>query len=193
MMFKWRNMRALVFLAAVILGISSGLVYLSVPRPGSRMVEYGGFSIYTPSLVGQEVSLDQAQASVPFKINLPTNIGAFVQLRLVKPPEADREMVIAIYATKKPSSSTPISDLDKDAIVLTECRNLMTLQESVQNILDIINSTKNDVGGGAQVAVTINGYLGCAGGNVAHVVTWYTETTEYRLEANVNYPLQQLI
>ncbi len=114
-------------------------------------------------------------------------MGEFADLRL-------REgFVYIIYATNKPSSDATLSDvMDQNGIVLLEMANMMTLQDSAQNIRDAIDSTKNDEGGGLHL-VTINGHSGCAGGNLWHEVTWFTETAEYHMIANVDYPLQQLV
>jgi hypothetical protein len=140
--------------------------------------------------VGQEVSLEQAQARVPFKIRLPTNIGNFVELRL----EDEIDRVLIVYAASKPSDHATIDDvLNQNGIVLLLLPNEMTLQDATQNILDGINSLNtNSLGSNAQ-QVSINGYVGCAAGNVKHCVDWYTETTYYRLMANVDYPLQKLV
>jgi hypothetical protein len=139
---------------------------------------------------GQEVSLDQAQAHVPYKIRLPANMGTFVEIRLLD--EIDR--VIIVYAAEKPSNRTTVDDvLNQNGIVLLELPNDMTLQEAAQNILAGIDSVNANTPGNYAQQVSINGYVGEAGGNVRHCLSWYTETTYYRLIANVNCPLQQLV
>ena len=186
-------MRILVLFAAVILGISSGFIYLSVPRPTSRVVENGAFSIAMPSVVGQEVSFAQAQASVSFKISLPTSMGTPVEIKLDLPPHSNPERVCIIYAAHKPSNDATTNDvLDQEGIILYEEPKLVTLQNASQTIRAAINTTKNDPGGGLH-EVSINGYVGCAGGTFSNCVTWYTETTFYELVANFNHPMQQLI
>jgi hypothetical protein len=178
--------------------VSSILYFVAFPLTIHTQVNQTntGFLFYAGPIPGQEVSLDQAQASVSFKINLPTNIGTFVELKLLQPPQTlpGQEALYIIYATSKPSNNATIDDVvNQNGIILVENHNLMTMQDSVQNILDAINSTKHDVGGGLQ-KVIINGYVGCAGGNLdVREVSWYTETTEYHLIANINYPLQQLV
>jgi len=177
-MLKWKNIRIFVLLATIILGTSSTLIYLSVLRPTT------GFHPYEPPIPGQEISFDQAQASVPLKIKMPTNMGTFVQLKLLQPPQTDTEGVYIIYAAHKPSGDATFSDVEnQNGIILMEFTNHMT-----QNVRAAIDSTD----GGLQ-EVNINGYVGCAGGNVAHCVDWYTETTYYRLMANIKVPLQQLV
>jgi len=185
--------RIFVLLAIIILGILSTVVYLSVLGPTASQPETIGFHPYETPIPGQEVSLDQAQASVPFKIKMPTDMGTFVLLKRLQPPEADSEAVYIIYAVHKPSKDATFDDvINQNGIILMEFTNDMTLQNSAKNIRAAIDSTKNDPGGGLQ-EVSINGYVGCAGGNVAHCVDWYTETNYYRLMANVKVPLQQLI
>ena len=132
----------------------------------------------------------QAQAWVSFKVRLPTSIGNFVQLRL----DTETGLLEAIYAHDKPSNDATIDDvINQNGIIFMECPSGMTLHDGSQSILAAIDSTKDDPGGGLQ-QVNINGYVGCAGGNLdEHGVTWCTETTECRLIANVNYPLQQLV
>jgi len=192
---KWKNFRAFVLFAAVILGVSSFFIYLSIPKGPSEAWETASLPYFGP-IPGEEVSLEKAQASVGFKINLPMNLGTFVELKLLQPPQTlpGYETLYIVYAASKPSSDATVSDVgNQNGIILVENHNLMTLQDSVQNILDAINSTRNDPGGGLQ-KVTINGYVGCAGGNLdVHEVSWYTETTEYHLIANITYPLQQLV
>src|SRR3989304_2185011 len=183
MKLKWKNIRTFVLVATVILGMSSTLVYLSVLRPTASQPQTTGFHPYQTPIPGQEVSLDQAQASVPFKIKLPTNLGNFLQLNLLQPPEADSEGVYIIYAAHKPSKDANFDDvINQDGIILMEFPNGMTLQNSAKNIRAAIDTTKNDPGGGLK-EVSINGYVGYAGGNVAHCVDWYTATIYYRLMA----------
>jgi len=184
-------MRILVLLIVVILGMSSVFVYLSVVRPTPSEAEKAGLfpAQYFMPITGQEVPLDQASASVPFKIRLPTNLGSFVQLKL----NTGTGSINIIYAAVKLPSDASLSDvLDQNGILLFEEPNEMTLENSALNIRAAINSTKIDPGSALQ-EVNINGYVGCAGGNVEHCVSWYTETTYYRLTANIKYPLQQLV
>jgi hypothetical protein len=172
-------------LLATILGILT--ILLSSMKSTSYVSDSPVFFPTFPPIGGQEVSFTQAQASVPFKINMPSTLGNFVQLKL------EKENLMIIYAPSKPSPDANIFDIiGQNGIALLETPNTMTSQLSDQNIKDAINATKNDVGGGLQ-PVNINGHLGCAGGNVEHTVTWYTQTTRYELIASTNYPLQQLI
>lgn len=197
MTLKWKHVRTFVLLAAMILGMSSIFIYLSVLRPTPSEAEKTGFwapAIFFEPIPGQEVSLDQAQASVPFKINLPTNMETPVQ-KILLPPQSDTPSVYIIYAVKL-SSDASISDvLDQNGIILLEMSisgAYGTLQRADANFRALINETKDYPGGGHQ-PVTINGYFGYAGGNVEHCVGWATETTYYELLANKNYPLQQLV
>jgi hypothetical protein len=178
--------------------VSSILYFIAFPLTIHTQVNQTntGFLFHMGPIPGQEVSLDQAQASVSFKINLPTNIGTFVELKLSQPPQTlpGQETLFVIYATSKPSNNATIDDVvNQNGIIFGEWASGMTLQEGYQNILAAIDSTKNDSGGGLQL-VNINRYVGCAGGNLdVHEVSWYTETTECHLIANINYPLQQLV
>jgi hypothetical protein len=189
MVLKWKNIRIFVLMGAAILGMSSVFMYLSALRPTTGEAGETGFKPLPLPIEGQEVSLEQAQASVPFKIRLPTNMGTFVQLKLVQWPETMKECpaVFVIYAAKKPSSVASIDDvINEDGIILFEEPAGETLELAENSIRATIEST------GGQ-SVNINGYLGCAGGNIRHCVGWYTETTYCRLTANSNYPLQQLV
>jgi hypothetical protein len=190
-MLKWKNMRSVVLLATVILGLSSVFVYLSVRRatPGE-----GEKSVFTPleyPIPGGEVSLDEAQASLPFKITLPTNLGPFIQLRLHR----ETSFLAIIYAAAKPPSDASHEDVcDQNGIILYEAplsEAFGTLEFAENNYKAMIETDKNILGG--VQPVTINGYFGCAGGNVEHCVTWCTETTYYSLSASNKRPLQQLI
>ena len=143
---------------------------------------------YCP-LAGQEVSLAQAQAAVPFKIKLPTSLGQFTVMKF----EEELNATTIVFSSEKPADDADFFDImQTDAIVLFELPNTMTLKDSKQNTLDAISSTRNDVGGGLQ-PVEINGYFGCAGGNIYHTVTWYTETTYYQLATSLKLPLPQLV
>jgi hypothetical protein len=76
----------------MILGMSSVFIYLSVrgSTPGGAVK-----SLLDPEMpiLGQEVSLGQAQASVPFKISLPKNMGTLVEIKVLLPPDSIPERV----------------------------------------------------------------------------------------------------
>ncbi len=187
MRLKWKSIRVVVLLATVILGMSTVFIYLSVTgrTSGDEAKAVSQFFVPPMALWGQEASLDQAQAWMPFKIRLPTNLGNFAELRI------DRSIngVLVVYAADKPSNDATVEDvLDQDGIIFLELPNTMTLQDAAQNTRDAINATD-----GRLQPVDINGYFGAAGGNVWHCVSWYAETTYYRLIANIDFPLQQLI
>jgi hypothetical protein len=189
MTLNWKNVRTVVLLATVILGMSSVFIYLSVSRPISRK------SFLEPEwpIEGQEVSFTQAQASVTFKIGLPTNMGTPAEIKLELPPHSIPERVYIIYAANKPSKDATTNDvLDQDGIILFEAPHLTTLNDATLNILAAINSTKFQGADGLK-EVNINGYVGCTGGTFSNCVTWCTETTFYELTANFNHPMQQLI
>lgn len=184
-------MRAVVLLATVILGLSSVFVYLSVRRATLGEAENAGFVPFALPLPGEEVSFDEAQASLPFKIRLPTNLGAFVQLRLHR----ETDLLLIIYAAAKPSSDATEDDVyDQNGIILYEgsLSEAFGTLEFAENSFKIRIDTDKNLPGASQ-PVTINGYFGCAGGNVLHCVDWCTETTSYRLSASNKRPLQQLI
>lgn len=201
MMLRSKNVKVFLFLTSLILGISGIFVYQGIVRPSPSGAEKTDFmsaphSYFMP-IPGREVSIDDAQASVPFKISLPKNMGDFVQLKLSLPPQTGSPTVFVIYATCKLPSNASIPDvLDNDGVILTEFSIPMTegtLQDAENNFRAAIDSTKDYANGGNLQPVTINRYFGCAGGNVGHGVMWATETTYYQLTANSNYPLQQLI
>ena len=197
--------RAKTVLATMTLIAASLTVYFSVylktyaTALTPREAEKTGLvpSPYFMPIPGQEVSLSQAQASAPFKIRLPTNTGSFVQLKQDIEPEANISHVYIIYAADKLSSNASIPEvLDHNGIILFEAPISAyggTLQSAESNFRAVINDTKDYPDGGNLQPVTINGYFGCVGGNIAHGVNWATETTYYQLMANKNYPLQQLV
>lgn len=177
-----RTLLVLLSLSIMILFMLVAYFNSSSPRNSDEL----GFMPYFP-LAGKEVSLAQAQAVAPFKISMPTKMGPFIQIR------SEGEVVIIIYGSVKPSDADTIQSLtSQKSVILIENPNTKTLQMASETIRDSIDATKNDVGGGLQ-PVTINGYFGCAGGNIGHAVRWFTETTEYELIAGIDYPLQQLI
>jgi hypothetical protein len=180
----------------IILIAASVLVTIILITPRHSEAERTGMvpSLYFMPIPGREVSLDQAQASAPFKIRLPTSAGSFVQLKQYIEPEANMSNVYIIYAADKLSSNASIPEvLDHNGIILFEAANQVPVQFAESNFRAAINDTKDYPDGGNLQPVTINGYFGCVGGNIAHGVNWATETTYYQLIANKNYPLQQLI
>lgn len=194
-MLKWKRIRHVALLAAVILGISSIFVYVSVQKTANNS-SFSHFSSipsgYFDPLGGQVVSLAEAQASVPFKIHLPTYTGgrdSFVQVKLF---ELTVYVIYAAYAL--PSDASRLDILDYDAILLMESPVSLgygTLQDAEKNFrafLDQYQAIDQSL-----CQVSINGYFGTAGGNVAHCVQWATETTYYRLTVNKNCPLHQLV
>jgi len=191
-MLKWKNMRIFVLLIAMILGLSSVFIYLSIRGSMPSEAEKTGLfpAQYFQPIAGQEVSFDQAQASVPFKINMPTKMEIFVQLKL------NGDAVKIICAAVKLSSDASYFDvLNQNGIILYEAplsETYGTLQFAENNLRAIIDSTKDYSDGGLK-PVTVNGYFGCVGGNVEHCVTWCTETTYYQLTASNKYPLQELV
>jgi hypothetical protein len=180
MKLKWKSVRIFVLLAAMILGMSGIFIYLNIPRStSSEAVFYP-----TQPMPGQESSLDQAQASVSFKIGLPPKMGNFVQLRLDK----EGGFVWIIYATDKPSDSNTVEDvIGQNGVMLFEASMPETLQIEDNNFRASVMGVPD------LQLVTVNGYLGVAGGNIEHCVSWCTEKIYYRLTASVNYPLPQLV
>jgi hypothetical protein len=173
-------------------------IYLKAYAPASTPngAQNAGYSpmlspqFFVP-LIGQDVSLAQAQASVPFKIQLPANTrgrGDVVQVKLYQ------SAVFIVFAANKLPSNASRADIylfNNNGTLLTE-DSLSQAYGSLQNMENIQKAVIKQNGGQTQ-AITINGYFGTAGGNIARCVVWGTETTCYRLEANLNCPLQQLI
>jgi hypothetical protein len=194
--------RAKTVLTTMILITASLTVYFSIYlktyalTPTPTGAENSGYSpmlspeFFVP-MAGQEVSLAEAQASVPFKIQLPSNTGGrgdVVQVKLYQ------SVVFIVFAANKLPSDASLADiylLGDNGTLLTE-ESLSQAWGSLQNMEDIQKAVIKQNGGQTQ-AITINGYFGTAGGNIARCVVWGTETTCYRLEASLNCPLQQLI
>ena len=142
---------------------------------------------YIP-IAGQEASFAHIQAAVTYPVRLPTTLGLYAELKFDK----ETKGTIIIYASNKPADDANFVDVMKtDAIILFELPNRMNIKDAKQNIIDSINNTKDDVG--ALQQITVNGFLGCAGGNVWHTVTWYTDTNYYQLTASMKFPLEQLV
>ena len=181
---RLKTIISLVFMLALFLSVASVYFYFIVGRPVNQN-NVAPHLPFFPPIGGEEVTIEQAQASVPFR--LPTKLGKPIQVKL------DRDLVIIIWMKSKPSPEANIFDvLEQGGIVLIVHPNYhRMLEESVRNIEAAINATKDQEGGLQRVS--INGYLGAMGGNVYHDVFWYTETTYYELEASVEFPLQQLL
>jgi hypothetical protein len=180
-----RKAMTIAFFLMILLCLSVIAVYATTitqtrdPAPGL---------LYIP-IFGQEVTLAQAQSTMPIAIKLPTKLGEVAEFKF----DISSKILTAVYSTTKPAADANFIDvINANAIVLIQCPSNLTIASAQQNILDAINSTKNDIGGGLQ-AVSINGYMGCEGGNVFHTVSWYTETAYYRLAASLSYPLQNLV
>jgi len=179
-------MISLVFLVA--LSFSMVSVHLFAYRPA--YVDEGSEENFWlprfPPIGGKEVTIEEAQALVSFKIQLPAKLGQPVQVKF------NRDHVIIIWMQSKPPREASIYDvINQGGIVLFIYPNSMTLEESIKNIEAAINATKDQEG--ALQKVDINGYIGCMGGNVKHNICWYTETTAYELVASNKFPLQQLL
>ena len=199
MMLKWKRVRYVVLVAAVILGISSIFVYVSLQQTASDHIIPGSSvppDYFAPiGSRGQVVSLAEAQASVPFKIQLPTNTGgrdSFVQIRLFPATEKDSGSVCIIWASEWIPSSASRPDVRDyyNGILLSEIPVSDvwgTMEYADANMKAFLAESMT------HQEVSINGYFGTAGGNVAHGVQWATETTYYYLEASLNCPLSELI
>jgi hypothetical protein len=175
--------------AIFLLTAAGAYVYLDVQKSGSidnNDVERSRLFPWSPPIGGQEVAIEDAQRLVSFKIGLPASLGEPIQVKL------DDQSVVIIWMKTKPSQQSTLADVrSQGGIILFEWLNTMTPQESANHIEALINATKDDEG--ALQKVSINGYLGCAGGNIGHDVTWCTKTVLYELQANLEFPLQQLI
>jgi hypothetical protein len=200
MMLKWKRIRPVVLLATVILSISSIFVYVSLQKNASDH-SIPNFSSVPPDYFapigsrGQVVSLAEAQASVPFKIQLPTYTGgrdSFVQIILFPITEKNSYSVGIILASEWIPSSASRPDVREyyNGILLTE----MSVSDAWGTLQDADGNMKAFLAESmTHQEVSINGYFGTAGGNVAHGVQWATETTYYCLEAGLNCPLSELI
>jgi hypothetical protein len=185
---KSTNRRKSILLIALVLSILTTTLAISIKSPSSETTSPLGLGIAYCPIAGQEASLTQAQAEVSYVINLPTSLGQYTTLKVDKETNA----TIIIYAANKPADDANFYDImQTDAIVLFELPNTLTLEQSKQNILDSIDTTKNDVG--SLQPVTINGFFGCVGGNIWHTVTWYTDVNYYQLASSMKVPIDQLI
>ncbi len=182
-----RKERILLLFVVMTLSLTGTILYTSIKPIGSENNLDNAGLPYSP-IAGQSVSTTQAQTNMPIKINLPTDLGPIAESKF----DSSSQTLTTIYSSTKPADDANFIDiLSTSAIILVQSPSNLTLSYAQQNILDAVNATKNEAGG--LQLLTINGYLGCEGGNVWHTVTWYTQTTYYQLEANVNYPLQNLV
>lgn len=198
--------KAKTVLATIILIAASLTVYFSVYLKAyapDRLIDRSipHFSSVPPKYLapigsrGQAVSLAEAQASVPFKIQLPAYTGgrdSFVLIKIFLITEKNSYSVGIIWASESIPSSANVPDVRDyyNGILLTEISvsdAWGTLQDADGNMKAFLAESKT------HQEVSINGYFGTAGGNVAHVVHWATETTYYYLEASLNCPLSELI
>jgi hypothetical protein len=178
---------SLMFTLALFLSLASVYFFLWRPAYVNQNNAAPHFPWFPP-IGGEEVTIEQAQTSVPFKIYLPTKLGKPIQVKLDR---YDNSLII-IWMESKPSPKANIYDvLNQGGIVLFAHPNHSTLEECVKSIEGAINATKGEEG--ALQKVNINGYVGGMGGNVGHCVFWYTETTCYELDGGLEFPLQQLL
>jgi hypothetical protein len=183
---KKRNI-ILVSLISIIV-LASLVSYLIINNKSRSKVD--GFNELRPywgPLEGKEVTINEAQSKLPFKVVLPNK---FEEPTLVKLIEENNFLYI-IYSDKKPAPDMSFDNIiDSGAIVLTEYPS-SSAQENDLMIDSAIETIKKT--GGVLEKVTINGHHGVYGGNVEHVVYWFIGTTNFEIIANPNIPFSDLI
>jgi hypothetical protein len=181
-----KQTRSVAFLAIFLLATASILFYLNVQKSehiDNNDVERPQLLLRSPPIGGQEVTIEQAQSLVSFKIGLPANLGEPIQVKF------DDQCVVIIWMETKPSQQSTLDDVrSHGGIILFEWSSTIVPQDHIEALTNETEGVE-----GALQKVTIKGYLGCAGGNVWHDVTWCTKTVLYELQANLEFPLQQLI
>lgn len=183
---KKRNIILVSLISIIILASLVG--YLIINNKSRSMVD--GFNELRPywgPLKGKEVTINEAQSKLPFKIVLPNKFEEPTLVKLIE----ESNFLYVIYSDKKPTPDMSFDNIiDSGAIVLMEYPN-SSVQESDLMIDSAIETIKKT--GGVLEKVTINGHHGMYGGNVEHVLYWFTGTTNFEIRTNPNIPFSYLI
>lgn len=183
---KKRNIILLSLISIIILVSLAGHLLIN-SKSRSIVDEFNELRPYSEPLNGKEVTINEAQSKLPFKVVLPSLLGEPTLVKLIE----ENNFLYVIYSDKKPTQDMSFDNIiDSGAIVLMEYPN-SSVQESDLRIDSAIETIKKT--GGVLEKVTINGHHGVYGGNVEHVVYWFTSTTNFEIRTNPNIPFSYLI
>jgi hypothetical protein len=193
---KWRNMVLVSVISIVALSLLIFANHKSIngnrisPAQNSvnlNLEEFNELRPYSGPLKGKEVTINEAQPYLSFKVSLPNKLGNPVLMKVIE----ESNFLYVIYSDKKPTQDMSFDNIiDSGAIVLMEYPNTST-QESDLMIDSAIETIKET--SGFLEKVTINGHHGMYGGNVEHVIYWFTGATNYEIRTNPNVPFSDLI
>ncbi len=183
---KKRNIILVSLISIIVLASLVG--YLIINNKSRSMVD--GFNELRPywgPLEGKEVTINEAQSKLPFKVVLPNKFEEPTLVKLIE----ENNFLYVIYSDKKPTPDMSFDNIiDSGAIVLTEYPS-SSAQENDLMIDSAIETIKKT--GGVLEKVTINGHHGVYGGNIEHVVYWFIGTTNFEIIANPNISFSYLI
>jgi hypothetical protein len=183
---KKRNIILMSFISIIVLASFSGYL-LTIGKSNSTVERVNEFRPYWGPLSGKEVTMSEAQSKLPFKVVLPNKLEEPTLVKLIE----ENNFLYVIYSDKKPTRDMSFDNIiDSGAIVLMEYPN-SSAQENDLMIDSAIETIKKT--GGVLEKVTINGHHGMYGGNVEHVVYWFTGTTNFEITTNPNIPFSYLI
>ena len=183
---KKRNIILISLVSIIILASFAGHPILS-SKLHSTLKATNEFRPYWGPLEGKEVTINEAQSKLPFKIVLPNKFEEPTLVKLIE----ESNFLYVIYSDKKPTPDMSFDNIiDSGAIVLMEYPN-SSAQENDLIIDSAIETIKKT--GGVLEKVTINGHHGVYGGNIEHVVYWFIGTTNFEIIANPNIPFSDLI
>jgi hypothetical protein len=193
---KWRNMVLVSVISIVVLSvlifanhksINGNRIYPAQNSTNLNLEEFNELRPYSEPLNGKEVTINEAQSKLPFKVVLPSLLGEPTLVKLIE----ENNFLYVIYSGKMPTPDMSFDNIiDSGAIILMEYSN-SSVQESDLRIDSAIETIKET--GGFLEKVTINGHHGVYGGNVEHVVYWFTSTTNFEIRTNPNVPFSDLI
>jgi hypothetical protein len=193
---KWRNIVLVSVISIVVLSvlifanhkpINGNRIYPAQNSTNLNLEEFNELRPYSGPLKGNEVTINEAQSKLPFKVVLPNKFEEPTLVKLIE----ESNFLYVIYSDKKPTQDMSFDNIiDSGAIVLMEYPN-SSVQESDLMIDSAIETIKKT--GGVLEKVTINGHHGVYGGNVEHVVYWFTGTTNFEIRTNPNISFSYLI
>jgi hypothetical protein len=163
---KKRNI-ILISLVSIII-LASLACYLLINSKSRSIV--GGVNEFRPywgPLKGNEVTINEAQSYLPFKVSLPNKLGNPVLIKVIE----ESKFLYVIYLEKKPTPDMSFDNIiDSGAIVLMEYPNT-SLEDGKARIEALTNTIKEMIETGevpkdtpVPQKVNINGQPGLIGG-----------------------------
>ncbi len=130
-----------------------------------------------------------AKSGIKQDIELPKILGTPVFAKTVK------GAISVVYFKEKISPDTPFKELiEKGAIVISESEILYSSDKEAEEGFKAACATiKKDMPDGFLREVRINEHPGVYGGNIEHVVAWYSNHVLFQITANTKTPFSALI